>query len=205
MSPQSASRGPVEQVYVVISPARRCTCPQRTVAGSCHQNSNILGIPSWLMPLRDRSSQRWQPLGKPYVVAATEVCSRFIGTCCELSPPASPSLPFLSLLFGVFLNGRLRITPFFLWCVPGRLFVAGNTCLFLFSPLPFSPFLSFFLSFLSTFLPRWVSLDAFVIAGNPSPLFFWCVLGRLRRSWEHLPSSSFLFLVSPYPSLLSGP
>ena len=78
-------------------------------------------------------------------------------------------------------------------------------------PFPFlsSPFLSlslsFFLSFLSTFLPPWVSLDAFVIANNPSPLFFWCVLGRLRRSWEHLPSFSFLFLVSPYPSLLSGP
>ena len=125
----------------------------------------------------------------------------------SLVPPPSPSLPFLSLLFGVFLNGRLRITPFFLWCVPGRLFVAGNTCLLLFSPLPFSPslFLSFFLSFLSTFLPPWVSLDAFVIAGNPSPLFLWCVLGRLRRSWEHLPSFSFLFLVSPYPSLLSGP
>ena len=114
----------------------------------------VLGIPSWLMPLRDRSGQRWQPLGKPYVVAATEVCSRFIGTCCELSPPASPSLPFLSLLFGAFLNGRLRITPFFLWCVPGRLFVAGNTCLFLFSPLPFSPslFLSFSLSSPPSFL-----------------------------------------------------
>ena len=85
--------------------------------------------------------------------------------------------------------------------------------------LPFSflssPFLSlslyFFLFFflscfpLFTFLPPWVSLDAFVIAGNPSPLFLWCVLGRMRRSWEHLPFFSFLFLVSPYPSLLSGP
>ena len=46
----------------------------------------IFGILSWLMPLRDRSGQRWQPLGTPYVVAATEVCSRFIGTCRELSP-----------------------------------------------------------------------------------------------------------------------
>ena len=25
----------------------------------------ILGIPSWLMPLCDRSGQRWQPLGSP--------------------------------------------------------------------------------------------------------------------------------------------
>ena len=32
-----------------------------------------------------------------------------------------------------------------------------------------------------------MSLAAFVIAGNPSPLFLWCVLGRMRRSWEHLP------------------
>ena len=44
----------------------------------------IFGIPSWLMPLRDRSGQRWQPSGKQYVVAATEACSRFIGTCPTL-------------------------------------------------------------------------------------------------------------------------
>ena len=49
----------------------------------------IFGIPSWLMPLRDRSGQRWQPSGKPYVVAATKVCSRLIGVCRELSPPLS--------------------------------------------------------------------------------------------------------------------
>ena len=28
-------------MFVVISPAWRCTCPQRTVAGSCHQNSDF--------------------------------------------------------------------------------------------------------------------------------------------------------------------
>ena len=39
------------------------------------------------MPLRDRSGQRWPPSGMPYVVAATEVCSRFIGTCWSLSIP----------------------------------------------------------------------------------------------------------------------
>ena len=122
----------------------------------------------------------------------------------SLVPPPSPSLPFLSLLFGVFLNGRLRITPFFLWCVPGRLFVAGNTCLFLFSPLPFSP--SLFLSLFPLHLPSSLGVPGcFVIAGNPSPLLLWCVFGRMRRSWEHLPFFSFLFLVSPYPSLLSGP
>ena len=47
-----------------------------------------------------------------------------------------PSL-FLSLLSGMFLNVILRISPFFLWCVPGRLFVAGNT--FLSLPLSFFP------------------------------------------------------------------
>ena len=102
------------------------------------------------MPLRDRSGQRWQPLGKPYVVAATEVCSRFIGTCRDLSPLLPLPFPFLSLLPGVFLNATLRITPLFLWCVPGRLFVAGNTCLFLFLS---SPFLSLSLSFFPSLSP----------------------------------------------------
>ena len=146
------------------------------------------------MPLRDRSGQRWQPSGKPYVVAATEVCSRFIGTCRELSSPLLPlPFPFLSLLFGVFLNGILRITLLFLWCVPGRTFL---------SLLSLSLSLSFLLSFLS--LPSsWVSLDAFVIAGNPFPLFLWCVPGRLCRSWDTFfpfPFFSFFFSSLPTPS-----
>ena len=42
------------------------------------------------MPLRDRSGQRWQPSGKPYVVAATKACSRFFGTCRSLSVSVDP-------------------------------------------------------------------------------------------------------------------
>ena len=63
----------------------------------------IFGILSWLMPFRDRSGQRWQPSGKPYVVAATEVCSRFIGTCRQLGPFSPPPLPpfFLCFISGV--------------------------------------------------------------------------------------------------------
>ena len=80
-----------------------------------------------------------------------------VGALAPLLPLPSP---FLSLLFGVFLNGILRISPFFLWCVPGRLFVAGSTCLFLFSPLPFSPSLFLSFSFSSLHLLPWVSLDA---------------------------------------------
>ena len=103
----------------------------------------IFGIPSWLMPLRDRSGQRWQPTGKPYVVAATEVCSRFIGTCRELSPPSSPfpSLPLSFFAFWGFPEWNTQDLPF-LWCVAGRLFVAGNTILSLLSlslPLSFFP------------------------------------------------------------------
>ena len=144
------------------------------------------------MPLRDRSGQRWPPSGMPYVVAATEVCSRFIGTCRELSPPSFPFPPLSFLAFWGFPEWETQDHPFLSLVCPWTI------------PFPFlsSPFLSlslsFFLSFLSTFLPPWVSLDAFVIAGNPSPLFLWCVLGRMRRSWEHLPFFS-------YPSLLSGP
>ena len=126
-----------------------------------------------------------------------------VATLAPFSPFPSP---FLSLLSGVFLNATLRITPLFLWCVPGRLFVAGNTCLFFsfFSPLPFSP--SLFLSFLLSLLPPSLGVPGcFCHSWEPSPLFRWCVLGRMRRSWEHLPFSSLLFLVSPYPSLLSAP
>ena len=99
-----------------------------------------------------------------------------------LAPPPPPSLPFLSLLSGVFLYGILRITTFLLRCVPGRLFVAGNTFLSLLSLS-----LSFLLSFLSSpsslgvpgcFRHSWepflfgVSLDACVVAGSTFVSFF---------------------------------
>ena len=87
MSPKSASSGPVERGFVFISPAQRCTCPERAQEAYakviCQGLTNYC-IPSWFMPLRDRSGQRWQPSGKPYVVAATKACSRFIGTCRTL-------------------------------------------------------------------------------------------------------------------------
>ena len=158
------------------------------------------------MPLRDRSGQRWQPSGKPYVVTATEVCSRFIGTCRELSPPSFPFPPLSFLAFWCFPEWKTQDHPFLSLVCPRTIVRSWEHLPFSFLSSPFlSLSLSFFLSFLSTFLPPWVSLDAFVMAGNPSPLFLWCVLGRLRRSWEHLPSFSFLCLVSPFPSLLSGP
>ena len=158
------------------------------------------------MPLRDRSGQRWQPSGKPYVVTATEVCSRFIGTCRELSPPSFPFPPLSFLAFWCFPEWKTQDHPFLSLVCPRAIVRSWEHLPFSFLSSPFlSLSLSFFLSFLSTFLPPWVSLDAFVMAGNPSPLFLWCVLGRLRRSWEHLPSFSFLCLVSPFPSLLSGP
>ena len=53
MSPQSASRGPVERVYV-----QRIPCPdtEQLAAsvgglGRTYDDFLILGIPSWLMPL----------------------------------------------------------------------------------------------------------------------------------------------------------
>ena len=168
----------------------------------------IFGIPSWLMPLRDRSGQRWQPLGKPYVVAATEVCSRFFGTCRELSPvpPPPPSLPLSFFAFWGFPEWNTQDLPSLSLVCPWTIVRSWEHLPF--SPLPLSP--SLFLSFsLSSLYPLpWVSLDAFVIAGNPFPLFLWCVPGRVCRSWEHLLPLSFLLflsLFSPYPSLPSGP
>ena len=96
----------------------------------------ILGIPSWLMPLRDRSGQRWQPLGKPYVepvpflgAHTAYTCKRgevFLGVSNEVrllwfsSPPfGSPFHPFPFH------------TPFvssFLSCPP--VFMSGHLILF---------------------------------------------------------------------------
>ena len=110
----------------------------------------------------------------------------------NLAPFSPFPPPFLSLLSGVFLNVILRISPFFLWCVPGRLFVAGNTFLSF-------PFLSLSLSFLLSFLSSPSSLGVpgcSVIAGSPS---FWCVPGRMCCSWEHL------CLLLPFPLFSSPP
>ena len=120
-----------------------------------------------------------------------------------LAPFSHFPSPFLSLLPGVFLNATVRFTPLFLWCVPGRLFVAGNTCLFLFSLLSLSLPLSFFLSFSLSFLPPWVSLDAFVMAGNLLLSSFGVSLDACVVAGNTF--LSLLFLVSPYPSLLSAP
>ena len=146
MSPQSASRGPVGRVYVAVSHALETYVPTAGEGGLGRTSDDfcpIFGIPSWLMPLRDRSGQRWQPSGKPYVVAATKVCSRLIGVCWSLSPPPPPTLPFSFLAF---------------WGFP-----EWNTQDF--------PFLSLVLSFLLFFLSSPSSLDVpgcFVIAGSPS-------------------------------------
>ena len=109
----------------------------------------------------------------------------------HLAPPSPPSLPRSFFAFWGFPE-ILRITPLFLGCVPGRLFVAGNTFLSF-------PFLSLSLSFLLSFLSSPFSLGVpgcFVIAGSPS---FWCVPGRMCRSWEHL-----CFLLS-FPLFSSSP
>ena len=107
-----------------------------------------------------------------YVTAAGQSdrsISRFIGTCRDLNFLPPPTLP---AFWGVpECNTQVHPSP---WCVPGRLFVAGNTCLlpslsssFLLS-LSLSLSFSLFFSFLSLpFLLASVSLDAFVIVGNP--------------------------------------
>ena len=121
----------------------------------------------------------------------------------SLVPPPPPSLPLSFFAFWGFPEWNTQDLPSL------QLFVAGNTFLSLLSlSLPLSFFPSLFPHLSSLYPLPWVSLDAFVIAGNPFPLFLWCVPGRLCRSWEHLLPLSFLlflFLFSPYPSLPSGP
>ena len=64
MSPQSASRGPVERVFVERIPCLDTEQLAASVGGLCLKNWDVclvFGIPSWLMPLRDRSGQSSQP------------------------------------------------------------------------------------------------------------------------------------------------
>ena len=64
MSPQSASRGPVERGFVVISLALEMYVPRAGEGGLGRTYDDfcpIFGIPSWLMPVRDCSGQSSQP------------------------------------------------------------------------------------------------------------------------------------------------
>ena len=165
----------------------------------------IFGIPSWHMPLRDRSGQRWQPSGKPYVVAATKVCSRLIGVCGELNPPSSPfpSPPFFPCFQG-FPECNTQDLPFPSLVCPWTIVRSWEHLPF--SPLPFSPSLSFLLVFLSSpsslgvpgcFRHSWepfllvCPLDACAVAGNTfasfSPSFSFLLpfpLPRARRIYK---------------------
>ena len=135
------------------------------------------------MPLRV-AVKAASKFGAAYVAAAAEACSRLVGVCRALSPPFLPlPSPLSFCLLGVFLNGILRITPLSHWCVPGRLFVAGNTCPFSFF-FPLSLSLSFFLSFFLSSLHLPSSLG---------------VPGCFRHSWE-----PFLFGVSLDACVIAG-
>ena len=157
-----------------------------------------------------------------YVTAAVEAAShfgkaqgdhsgqsQFLGSLepvASLVPPPTPSLPLSFFAFWCFPEWNTQDLPSLSLVCPWTIVRSWEHPPFF--PLPLSP--SLFLSFsLSSLYPLpWVSLDAFVIAGNPFPLFLWCVPGRLCRSWEHLLPLSFLlflFLFSPFPSLPSGP
>ena len=123
------------------------------------------------MPLRDRSGQRWQPSNRPYVVAATKACSRFIGTCRDLWCTHSTYMFNEACLgclmrFG-FIGSRPSIWyPFRPFPLHTHLFSSFLSC-----PPVFMSFISSFLSFARTLVPalactctttcalnRWVSL-----------------------------------------------
>ena len=95
-----------------VNPSDTATAGEGGLGRTSDDFCPIFGIPSWLMPLRDRSGQRWQPSGKPYVVAATKVCSRLIGVCWSLSPPPPPTLPFSFLAFWGFPEWNTQDFPF---------------------------------------------------------------------------------------------
>ena len=136
-------------------------------------------------------------IGTTYVAAAAEVCSRFIGTCRELSPPPFPFPPPFFLCFLGFPEWNIQDHPFLSLVCPWTIVRSWEHLPF--SPLPFSP--SLFLSFsLSSLYPLpWVSLDAFVIAGSPS--FLVCPWTLVSYSVSFFLSLS--FLPPPPPSFLA--
>ena len=146
-----------------------------------------------------RASRTWSQRPKAVQGSLEPVAS--------LVPPPPPSLPLSFFAFWGFPEWNTQDLPSLSLVCPSTIVRSWEHLPF--SPLPLSPSLFLSFSLPSLFPLPWVSLDAFVIAGNPFPLLLlWCVPGRLCRSWEHLPPLSFLlflFLFSPYPSLLSGP
>ena len=193
-------------------PAWERRCPERTAGGLCQSYLMLFAKTCRIIEFQDGSclyvtAAVKQPatLAGHKVTTAVKVLLRFVGTCRELSPPPPPSLPLSFFAFWGFPEWSTQDHPSLSLVCPWTTVRSWEHLPFSFSFLSLSLPLSFFLSFLSffplfTFLLPWVSLDAFVIAGNPSPLFFWCVLGRLCRSWEHLPFLSFLFLFSSLPT-----
>ena len=123
--------------------------------------------------------------------------SRFIGTCRALSPPFSPFPPRSFFAFWGFPECNTQDHPSLSWVCPWTIVRSWEHLPFLSLSLPLSFFPSLFLSFLSS--PSSLGVPGcFVIAGSPS---FWCVPGRMCRSWEHLCLllSFPLFSSSPCP------
>ena len=101
------------------------------------------------------------------MTTAVKVFLRFIGTCWELSPFLPLPFPLSFFASWGFPECNTQDHPSLSLVCPWTLVRSWEHLPFsFFSPLPFSPslFLSFLLSL--SFLPPWVSLDAFVIAGN---------------------------------------
>ena len=124
----------------------------------------IFGIPSWLMPLRDRSGQSSQPYWhgaqRPKFVQGSLECVE------NLAPLLPPSLPLFLFAFWGFPECNTQDLPSLSLVCPWTIVRSWEHLPF--SPLPFSPSLFLSFSFSSLHPLPWASLDAFVIAGSPS-------------------------------------
>ena len=110
----------------------------------------------------------------------------------HLAPPSPPSLPRSFFAFWGFPECNTQDHPSLSWVCPWTIVRSWEHLPFLSLSLPLSFFPSLFLSSPSSLgVP-----GCFVIAGSPS---FWCVPGRMCRSWEHL-----CFLLS-FPLFSSSP
>ena len=192
-------------VRPVISSARRCSAhsgrrwprPYVELILSHLWNSKLaicLYVTAAVRGGSPRASRTWSQ--RPKLVQGS------LEPVASLVPPPPPSLPLSFFAFWGFPEWNTQDLPSLSLVCPWTIIRSWEHLPF--SPLPLSPSLFLSFSLPSLFPLPWVSLDAFVIAGNPFPFFFSfgvsldaCVVAG--NTFLPFPFFSFFFSSLPTP------